>query len=150
MTPRLADRLLAARHRRFVGRAAELGLFDTALAASELPFSVLHVDGPGGVGKTTLLNTVAAACERRGVAVARLDGRDIDSVPDAFLGALAGSLGVAAGDALDRALLAPAARRVILVDTYEMLTPLDGWLRETWLPQLPETVLVVLAGRQPP
>ncbi|HEU5327486.1 MAG TPA: ATP-binding protein [Thermomicrobiales bacterium] len=150
MTPRLADRLLAARHRRFVGRAAELGLFDTALAASELPFSVLHVYGPGGVGKTTLLNTFAAACERRGVAVARLDGRDIDSVPDAFLGALAGSLGVAAGDALDRALLAPAARRVILVDTYEMLTPLDGWLRETWLPQLPETVLVVLAGRQPP
>ena len=33
-TPRLADRLAAARHARFVGRQAELGLFRSALQAS--------------------------------------------------------------------------------------------------------------------
>ena len=38
----------------------------------------------------------------------------------------------------------------ILIDTYETLAPLDGWLRETFLPQLPQSTLVVLAGRRPP
>ena len=39
---------------------------------------------------------------------------------------------------------------MILIDTYELLAPLDNWLREVFLPQLPENVLVVLAGRNPP
>ena len=34
-------------------------MFADALAASELPFCVLQVFGPGGVGKTTLLNEFA-------------------------------------------------------------------------------------------
>ncbi|MDQ3931134.1 MAG: ATP-binding protein, partial [Chloroflexota bacterium] len=55
MTSRLADRLVAARRRRFVGRENERELFRSALAAPELPFVLLHVYGPGGVGKTTLL-----------------------------------------------------------------------------------------------
>ena len=42
-------------------------------------------------------------------------------------------------------------RHVILIDTYEFfLAPLDNSLREGFLPQLPENVLVVLAGRNPP
>jgi len=40
-------------------------------------------------------------------------------------------------------------RRVALIDTYETLAPLDGWLRDTFLPQLLENTLVVLAGRAP-
>jgi hypothetical protein len=39
---------------------------------------------------------------------------------------------------------------VLLVDTYETLAPLDGWLRETLLPELPGGHLIVLAGRDPP
>ena len=41
-------------------------------------------------------------------------------------------------------------RHVILIDTYEMLAPLDPWLREVFLLQLPEDVLVVIAGQNPP
>ena len=41
-------------------------------------------------------------------------------------------------------------RHVLLVDTYELLTPLDSWLRDQFLPQLPAQALVVLAGRNPP
>ncbi len=56
---RLADRLGAARRRRFIGRSAEQALFQSALNASELPFFVLHLHGPGGVGKTSLLGQFA-------------------------------------------------------------------------------------------
>jgi len=40
-------------------------------------------------------------------------------------------------------------RPIILIDPYEMLAPLTGG-SETCLPQLPENVLLVLAGRDPP
>src|SRR5690606_32926982 len=46
--------------------------------------------------------------------------------------------------------LAKYPRSVLLLDTYEMLAPLDSWLRDTFLPQLPESCLVVIAGRNQP
>src|SRR5262245_20308582 len=52
---RIADRLASERRRRFVGREREIALFRSALLADVPPFVVLHVNGPGGVGKTTLL-----------------------------------------------------------------------------------------------
>jgi len=55
MASRLGDRLSAARRRQFVGRVAERDLFQSALTAPDLPFQVLYVFGPGGVGKTSLL-----------------------------------------------------------------------------------------------
>jgi hypothetical protein len=39
---------------------------------------------------------------------------------------------------------------VLLIDTYELLSSLDSWLRESLLPQLPNGWLVVIAGRMPP
>ena len=47
------------------------------------------------------------------------------------------------------ALAERANRQVILVDTFELLSPLEDWLREAFLPELPESVLVVFAGRNP-
>ena len=55
MSPSLAEHLRQARHARFVGREGELNLFTSAVRAEHLPFFVLHIFGPGGVGKTTLL-----------------------------------------------------------------------------------------------
>ena len=52
MGTRLSDRLRQARLQRFVGREAEQALFSVALHAEEPPFFVLHVYGPGGLGKT--------------------------------------------------------------------------------------------------
>jgi hypothetical protein len=39
---------------------------------------------------------------------------------------------------------------LLLIDTYERLSSLDTWLRDTFLPQLPRKSLVVLAGRHIP
>ena len=42
------------------------------------------------------------------------------------------------------------AGAVLLVDGYEQLGPIDGWLRQAFLPSLPADALVVLAGRDAP
>jgi hypothetical protein len=55
MVARLANRLTQAHRQRFVGRSAELALFRVALSRDVPDFAVLHLHGPGGIGKTTLL-----------------------------------------------------------------------------------------------
>jgi hypothetical protein len=150
MSPSLADRLTQARHNRFVGRDGELSVFESALRAEILPFYILHIFGPGGVGKTTLLQEFALRSERYGARPLYLDARHIDASPDAFTKSLGVLLGKQDGDSIPDLLDASSQRTVILIDTYEALTPLDGWLRTTFLPQLPDTVLTVLAGRYSP
>jgi hypothetical protein len=63
---RLADRLAAARRRRFIGRFDELNLFRAALREDEPPFAALHVAGPGGVGKTALVGEYARIAAESG------------------------------------------------------------------------------------
>src|ERR1043165_714886 len=150
MSPNLADRLNAARHARFVGRSGELSVLESALRAENLPFFVLHIFGPGGVGKTTLLQEFALLSERYGARSIYLDARHIDLSPDAFTKALSMSLGHDNGTSIPELLDASSQRTVLLIDTYEVLTPLDDWLRTNFLPQLPDTVLTVLAGRNSP
>jgi hypothetical protein len=77
-------------------------------------------------------------------------GRNIEPVPVAFTSALALALELAEDDAPVPHIVNEPSRHVILVDTYELLAPLDNWLRESFLPQLPHDTLMVLAGRHPP
>ncbi len=150
MAVRLVDRLSAARRRQFVGRSSELAIFQAALTAADPPFHILYVFGPGGVGKTTLLHQFLRACDEAYLRVFHLDARNIEPAPAAFTGALAQAMGLTGGDSPLRALGAQEERQVILVDTYEILEPLDSWLRDELFPELPESVIVVLAGRNPP
>jgi hypothetical protein len=110
----------------------------------------LHIFGPGGVGKTTLLQEFAILSEQHNARPVYLDARHIDLSPDAFIKSLGALLGQRNGHSIPDLLDASPQRTVILIDTYEALTPLDGWLRTTFLPQLPDTVLTVLAGRNAP
>jgi hypothetical protein len=150
MVASLADRLSAARHRQFVGRSAELSLFQSAFASAELPFQILYIFGPGGIGKTTLLREFALACAGLQSPVYYLDARNIDPTPESFLDALRLALGLAPADSPFQILAARSQPQALLIDTYETLAPLDNWLRDVFMPQLPENTLVVLAGRTPP
>lgn len=146
---RASEWLTASRRRFFVGRRAELELFRQALSAKEPLFAVLHLFGPGGVGKTTLLCEYARLAAEHGRAVYRLDGRDIEPSPQGFLLALSHTIDPEA-PLLSLNALADLPPAVLILDTYERLTALDDWLRETFLPALPAHLLVVIAGRQPP
>lgn len=147
--PRLADRLSAARRGRFVGRLNELELFRSRLLSGESSFAVLYVHGPGGVGKTTLLREFARVAAECGRPVVQLDGRNIETSPLGFRLALRQSLGLSDVDVSDVAAKFPSDG-VLLLDTYEVLAPLDDWLRETFLPELPSNSLLVITGRNPP
>lgn len=149
MTARLANRLIQARRQRFVGRSAELELFRAALSRDVPDFAVLHLHGPGGMGKTTLLRQFAQIAEAAGRLCVPLDGRHLDASPTGFLTALQLALRLPPEtDPLEA--IANLPNLILLLDTYELLSPLDGWLREMFIPQLPERAMVVIAGRQPP
>lgn len=144
----LRERLLSARRRRFVGRESEKTLLRSELLDPRGSLILLHLYGPGGVGKTALLGEFAALALEHGFSPLPLDARNLDPSPEGFLLALRMHLGLGA-NASPLEHLARERPTLLLLDTYEALTPLDGWLREVFLPQLPETARVVLAGRNP-
>jgi hypothetical protein len=144
----LGDLLAARRRRRFVGRTSEVELFQLALETPDPPFLLLHIHGPPGIGKTSLLDVLAGLAADAGARVVRLDGRDLVPSPPAVLQAL-GVLEVPEGEGAIAG-LSDSGRLVVLFDTYERLSPLDDWVRTRLLPRLPATALTVVAGRTPP
>ena len=145
----LSDALRQNLRAGLVGRDAERAVFADALTADALPFHVVHVFGPGGVGKTTLLRAFETLANEAGVPAAFLDLRDVDATPDGV------ALAVEAAFARATAGAGPSdgvvgGRRVLLLDTFEAAQDLDGWLQRVFLPSRPESLLVVVAGRNAP
>src|SRR5262245_3254527 len=146
---RLGDRLAAGGRRRLWGRERELTLLRSALAGRPAPFSVLFVHGLGGVGKSALLAEWVGEAGRAGVLAVRLDGRNIEASPGGFLHAFGETLGLDEREsALDR--VSRESEIVVTIDSYDWLTPLDPWVRESFLPQLPAKGVVAFAGRNAP
>jgi hypothetical protein len=132
----LGDRLSSRDREQFVGREAELAFFDALLADDDPSANVVLVHGPGGIGKSTLLREVARRGAERGRGPFLIEGREIKPDPDQLEEVLSG--------------VADEPRPLVLFDTYERMTALGGWLRQTFLPSLPAGALVVLAGRRRP
>ena len=141
MSPSLAEHLKQARHARFVGRQDELNLFSSAVRADHLPFFVINIFGPGGVGKTTLLLEFIRICESEKAHTTYLDARHVEPAPEPFLHALRLALNIPPEAPIPNHLSNQGKRWVILLDTYETLSPLEDWLRTSFLPELPETVM---------
>ncbi|MEU8659946.1 ATP-binding protein [Actinoplanes philippinensis] len=124
----LGEKLHRLRQRSFAGREDEIALFRAVLATS----GVLFVHGPGGIGKSTLLDAFAQVAAEAGRTPTRVDARHLSLGPDP-LPTLAGE-----------------ARPVLLIDTYERLESIDDQVRERYLPSLPGDSVVVIAGRHAP
>jgi hypothetical protein len=142
----LGEVLASRRRRRFVGRRAELELFRSGLLSEPQPFSVLHLNGPGGIGKTSLLEEFARVAAAEGATVVRLDTRELAATPTAVLDAIRGTVEVPEVGPVG----SPEEPLVLLIDGYERLAPIDRWVRDALVPRLPATALTVLAGRDPP
>ncbi len=150
MARTLADRLSGLARTLFVGREKERRMLLDALVAPELPFAVAYVSGPGGIGKSSFLRSVAGDLPDDCAGV-YLDCRDIEPTPESLLGAIAGALGIEHHDlsAIAEA-LGGRGRVVIALDSYETFGLVDAWLRQTALPSLPANVLTVFGGREAP
>lgn len=66
--------------RRFGGRDREIAQLRAAVATP----GVLCAHGPGGVGKSALLDVLADVAEREGIFTVRVDCRDMPPLPDAL------------------------------------------------------------------
>ncbi|GGN45623.1 hypothetical protein GCM10011578_097770 [Streptomyces fuscichromogenes] len=97
---------------------------------------MLHVHGPVGIGKSTLLRRFAIEAMESGRTVVAVDASHIEPTKEAFSRA---------------ASLSELQRPVLLVDSVDAVSHLEEWIKDCYLPAAPRGALVVLAGwRAPP
>ncbi|GAB5518960.1 MAG: ATP-binding protein [Rhodothermales bacterium] len=147
----LKDHIRSIHQQHFVGREAERVLFRELVQAPAQSTRVLYIYGPGGVGKTSLLQTYVADCQTLGLRPLRIDGRQVKGRVRAFRRACALALGIRkplSTDALHHAFDALNEPCALIIDTAEQLAGISDWLRERFLPDLPDTLFIVMAGRQ--
>ncbi|MEP7333583.1 MAG: ATP-binding protein [Terracoccus sp.] len=138
----LSGLLADARGHGFVGRTEELAAFADSLAgASSVRVHLVH--GPGGIGKSTLLDAFARLAAAQGLRPVYLDAKDVDCTGTAVAAAVA-ERSVRAGYDPEE------APDVLLLDSFELLAPLERWVREELLPARPRTSVTVVSGRDPP
>lgn len=143
----LLDRRIAGS---FVGRTEELGLLLDVLT-DEGPV-VVHLHGIAGVGKSRLLCAFAEQARAEGASVIQLDCRAVEPTQSGLLNELGMASGGATGSAEETAsrLGRVGSRVIVTLDTYEVFRLMDTWLRQVFLPMLPDNVKFVLSGREAP
>ena len=149
----LGDRLRADASKRFVGREAELALLREAISPTLSRTPLFFVHGPGGIGKTTLLERLRAEAAAGAIALVGIDAAGLPPKPDSIVAALASAFGLRGPAGTLKELASgwfSSDRSVLVIDSFEYLEPVSGWVRDTLLPMLPSQATVVLAGRHAP
>jgi hypothetical protein len=90
---------------------------------------VAFVHGIPGIGKSALLDAFLADLP----GVVRLDCRSIEPTERGFVEALG-----------------PSMPALLALDHYEVFRLMDTWLRQVFVPALPDGTRILLAGREPP
>src|SRR3954453_15626905 len=143
----VSERLAAAAASALIGRAAERSRL-AALLAPDGPAAVF-VHGPGGIGKTSLVNGTLALLPLKSVV---LDGHQMEPTVPGALAAIGAALGVPMPSSATSAAheIAAIGLDVLVIDSFERLNLLDGWFRNDLASALPAATTLVLVGRRGP
>lgn len=131
----IRDRLATRDRELFVARLDELRFFEELLAGNR-PERVVHLFGPGGVGKSALMREVVRRARVEGVGTIWIDGRDVAPFPaeiDAVL-----------------ATVTESVASLVVFDSYELIGSLDSHLRDNVIPELPDETVVAFVSRRGP
>lgn len=136
--------------RTFFGRERELSLL-TAVLRGDRP-AVIYLHGIAGIGKSRLIGEFAERARPLDTQVIVLDGRAIEPTEQGLLRALGRRVGakLASLDEITRRLHSLGPSAAVVIDHYEVLKLLDSWLRNTFVPRLPEGIVFVVADREAP
>jgi Transcriptional regulatory protein, C terminal len=148
---RLGDRLERRAVEALAHRRADLERLKV-FALGDEPL-VMHIQGIPGIGKTYLLNALAADIGGKGVFVVRIDARWCEPSPAALCRAISREIGVSESEdlAVVASSVSETGRRTLLVfDSYESFRLIDSWLRQAFLPSLGDNVRTVLSSREAP
>ncbi|HVD60004.1 MAG TPA: winged helix-turn-helix domain-containing protein, partial [Gemmatimonadaceae bacterium] len=150
LMPQVKDLLNNRVAHTFVGRAEELALL-LQTVEPDGPL-VVHLHGIAGSGKTTLLDVFTQRARSTGATIVRFDCRNIEPTEAGFVAELVAAIGSVPGTPEEIAIrLGQVGTRVVLVlDTYEVFRLMDTWLRQVFVPLLPDNVRLVLSGREGP
>ncbi len=143
----LLDRRLAVD---FVGRKEELAFLLSTLDGDG-PL-VVYLHGIAGTGKSTLLEAFTRRARSAGATVIRLDCQAIEPTEAGLLSELALATGGPPGppQAVAARLGQGGTRVIVALDTYEAFRLMDSWLRQKFVPLLPDNVRFILCGREAP
>ena len=133
----------------FVGREPELEVLSSLLTEEA---RVIFLQGIAGVGKSALLGAFAEHARKQGATVISLDCRAIEPTERGFLHELKSTLGgpITRLNQVAPRLQALGPRVLLSFDNYEVFRLLDTWLRQVFIPFLPDNARVVIAGRDKP
>src|SRR5690625_1155751 len=68
----------------FIGRQREIEKFKNFISLTDQHARVLHIYGPGGIGKSFLLGEYARFAEDKGILFLGMDSRDYPHTPTGF------------------------------------------------------------------
>ena len=142
------DLIVQSARETFVGRTAEFDILSTLLDTGP---RVIFLHGIAGVGKSALLGVFADRARAKGAAVISLDCRAMEPTERGFLQELKSAIGgpITRIEQAARRLQSLGERVLLVLDNYEVFRLMDTWLRQVFMPLLPDNARVVLADDAP-
>ncbi|MCK8487271.1 LuxR C-terminal-related transcriptional regulator [Paenibacillus sp. MBLB2552] len=147
---------------RLPGREWESEIFSVYLKHYSHMERIINIYGSAGVGKSSLAEEFQKQAARQGANVIAIDAARIRTAPEDFSRQILSQLdlldslpSLSDSDYIIRASIEAIHKRaklgpaLLFIDTFELLEPLEDWLRDSFLPQIKNGCLCVISGRNP-